>query len=205
LYLDLNVSGKTPVVYDGNKKLAFEEAAQEIADFLRQHYPNNKPLKAKFPWKYIRPLSAHNDRWPYLSKARRRTVACAIQLCDINRFHLNVWDVSLTAGTMWQWHCSLPVVAVIEALLYEVGVQEGWLAEDARFKKAIDVANSRGIFKQNVRDGLHQLREFRNEIHLFLKDTPVEMCDGKPTRYNTAVKLLRQVEKGLSEHFRKKI
>ncbi len=198
------MSTKTPVTFDYQKRLAFEEAAQEIADFLRQHYPNNKPLKAKFPWKYIRPLSAHDARWPYLSRARRRTVACAIQLCDVNRFHLNVWDVSLTAGTMWQWHCSLPVVAVIEALLYEVGVQEGWFATGTKFKKAIDVGNSKGVYKQRVRDDLHKVREFRNEIHLYLKQAPVEMCDGKPTHYNNAVKLLRQVEKGLADYFKRK-
>ena len=106
-------------------KAAFESAAQDAANFLVKHYPKNPPIKARFPLGFIRSLASHYQRWPYLSQSRKRTVACVIQLCDVNRFHLNTWSLSLTAGTMWQWYCIMPVVAVIETLLHKVGVQEG--------------------------------------------------------------------------------
>ena len=186
------------------KKASFEAFAQEAANFLIEHYPKNEPIKAQFPRGVIRSLASHYPRWPYLSQARKRTVACVIQLCDVNRFHLNTWRLSLTAGTMWQWHCTMPVIAVIETLLYEVGIQEGWFGLDTKFKKAIDTANSKGIYPHAMCQKLHELRNYRNEIHLYLKNNPVEMCDGKPAKYNDAVKLLHDLEKSLHKYFERK-
>lgn len=105
---------------------------------------------------------------------------------------------------MWDWQCSLPVVAVIETLLYEVCSQEGWITGDISFKKAIDIANSKGVFKQALRDELHELRDMRNHIHIYLRSVPVGACDGKPIQYNRAVKALHKVEKSLTLHFEKK-
>jgi hypothetical protein len=105
---------------------------------------------------------------------------------------------------MWDWQCSVPVIAVIETLLYEVCSQEGWLTNDIAFKKAIDTANSKGVYKQALRDELHELRDTRNHIHIYLRSAPVEAGDGKPIQYNRAVKALHKVEKALSVYFDKK-
>ena len=185
-------------------KAAFESAAQDAANFLVKHYPKNPPIKARFPLGFIRSLASRYQRWPYLSQSRKRTVACVIQLCDVNRFHLNTRSLSLTAGTMWQWYCIMPVVAVIETLLHKVGVQEGWFTSNTKFKRAIDTAHSKGIYKQAMRDELHELRNYRNEVHLYLKNDAVEMCDGKPAKYNKAVKLLHALEAQLTKHLGKK-
>jgi len=186
------------------KKQQMQELAQEAADFIFEHYPDVRPARIDFPRHVIRTLASQNKRWPYLSAPRQRTVSCVIQLCDINRFHTNAWKVGLTAGTMWDWQCSLPVIAVIETLLYEVCSQEGWLSGDIKFKKAIDTANSKSVYKQALRDELHELRDTRNHIHIYLRNAPVEACDGKPSQYNRSVKALHKVEKALIIYFNKK-
>ncbi|MBK9308612.1 MAG: hypothetical protein IPM58_16360 [Nitrospira sp.] len=112
---------------------------------------------------------------------------------------MNTWNLGLTAGTVWEWHCTLPVVAVIETLLYEFGVQHGLVSKKAKFRKVIDCLNSKGVYKQALRNKLHELREYRNEVHLYLKGN-VEMHDGKPRRYNDAVRTLQDVEKKLDEY-----
>ena len=175
-------------------------AAQIVADKLPEHLEKNEvPLSVQFPRGIIRRLAGLYSRWPYLSQPRQRTVACAIQLCDFNRWHMNTWKVGLTAGTMWQWHCTLPVIAVIETLLYEYGCQKQLIREDAKFKKIIDTMQSKAVIDQELCNKLHKLREYRNEIHLYLK-CAVEVHDGKPRKYNEAVETLHAVEKALREH-----
>jgi uncharacterized protein (DUF924 family) len=105
---------------------------------------------------------------------------------------------------MWDWQCSLPVIAVIETLLHEVCAQQNWLTGNIRFKRAIDMANSKGVFKQALRDELHVLRDTRNHIHIHLRQAPVEAYDGMPTQYNRAVKALHQVESALTNFFERK-
>lgn len=100
------------------------DAAQVISDKLPKHLEDHQEsLGIDFPRGVIRPLRNHYHRWPYLCGDRKRTVACTIQLCDVNRWHLNVWSLGLPAGTMWVWHCTVPVIAVIETLAYEFSRQ----------------------------------------------------------------------------------
>jgi len=193
-----------PILFCSKKKAQLEVLTQEAADFIFEHYPHVRPVKADFPRGVIRSLASQNKRWPYLTRARQRNVSCVIQLCDINRFHTNAWNVILSGGTMWDWQSSLPVIAVIETLLHEVCSQEGWFKGDIRFKNAINMANSKGVFKQALRDELHELRDSRNYIHIHLRDQPVELCDGKPTQYNRAVKALHKLEKELNTYYEKK-
>lgn len=169
-------------------RIEFEKLAQELTEHTKK-----VPVCAAFPRGYIRRLDDIRPRWPYLSPERQRTVACIIQLCDVNRWHLNTWSLGLTAGSVWEWHSTLPVIAVIETLLYEFSLQQGLVRDGAKFHKVIDTLNSKGVYKQALRDKLHELREYRNEVHLYLKGE-VEMHDGKPKRYNEAVKTLHEVE-----------
>lgn len=119
---------KARVMEEAKKQL--EESAQRIADLLPGHLKANKAsLSVKFPHGAIRTLKEVKPRWPYLTGERARIVACTIQLCDKNWWHLNTWEVGLTCGTMWVWHCTIPVIAVIETLMYEYGVQTGIVKE----------------------------------------------------------------------------
>lgn len=182
------------------EKKQLEESAQQVADLLPSHLEKKKEsLFVKFPRGVIRTLKELKPRWPYLTDERARTVACTIQLCDKNRWHLNTWEVGLTCGTMWVWHCTVPVIAVIETLLYEYGVQKKLVADTAKLKKIIDTFQSKGVLTSKLRDDLHDLREFRNGIHLYLQDE-VQMHNGKPRRYNDAVRALHKVEKALAKH-----
>ena len=104
---------------------------------------------------------------------------------------------------MHEWHSTLPVIAVIETLLYELGLETELIQATTKFKKIIDTLNSKGVYKQALRDKLHNLREYRNEIHLFLKDE-VEMHDGKPAKYNEAVGILHEVEAELNKYWQSK-
>ena len=176
---------------------AFEEAADQLTTEWQK---TKKPVKASFPKGYIRKLGDLKDRWPYLKRERQRTVACVIQLCDINRWNLNIWEIGLTAGTLSEWHHTLPVIAVVETIIRELALQQGWVKEEAPFKKCINVMNSKGLIKQELCDRLHKLREYRNNIHLYLRDT-VEMHDGKPRRYNNAVNTLHELERILRDHW----
>jgi|SRR6056297_577469 len=86
---------------------------------------NATKVNARFPRGYIRSISELHTRWPYLEEDSQRTLACMIQLCDINRWNLNMWDIGLTAGTVWEWHCFLPVLFVMETVLKEFGIKFG--------------------------------------------------------------------------------
>lgn len=174
-------------------KQQFEGLAQELTKYNR-----TSSLEVQFPIGHIRKLNDLKTRWPYLPEERQRTVACIIQLCDVNQWHLNTWKLRLTAGTTWVWHCTIPVIAVIETLLYEAALQQGWIKERTPFSKVINVAHSKGVYDEAFKEKLHELREYRNSIHLFLHEE-VEMHDGKPARYNDAVMSLHALEKALLE------
>ena len=173
---------------------------EAMADAVSHFDDNGDHLEVHFPTGWIRTLAQLKKRWPYLSRNRARTVACAIQLCDVNRFMLNTFRVSLTAGAMWEWHVTVPVVAVIETLCYEVCRSEGWVPTGAKFNKCINVLHSRGIFKHPFQDELHELRKYRNNVHLYIQGK-VQMADGKPVQYNRAVLALRGVERRLNRHY----
>ena len=178
-------------------------SVKSVADLLPQHLGEHRCcIEAQFPTGVICTLRSQYYRWPYLSESRKRTVACTIQLCDINSFHLNVWKLRLTAGAMWQWHCSVPVIAVIETLSYEYGVQYRLLKKDSSFKRVIDTLQSKGVITANLRGLLQELRQYRNDIHLYIRTEEVEMYDGRPKRYNDAVRALRRLERRLNQHHR---
>jgi len=171
-------------------RLQFEEIASQLTTAWIK---TKKPIKADFPRRYIRTISSCYGRYPYISNSRRRTLACVLQLCDINRWNLNMWRIGLTAGTVWEWHCTIPVICVIETLTHEFTVQRSWMTADSKFNRGINILNSRGVIKKPLRDLLHELREYRNTIHLHLQDK-VEMHDGLPKRYNLSVLALHELE-----------
>jgi hypothetical protein len=117
---------------------------------------------------------------------------------------MNVYRVGLTAGTMFFWYSSIPVIALIETLLYEVERKEEWVKEGARFKKCIDTLHSKGIYNREFSDKLHELRTWRNDIHIHVKEDRVNVHKGKPKMYNIAVSRLKKLETLLMEHYESK-
>ena len=176
-----------------------EALAQEITD---RFIGKDEYLGAKFPRGYICRLNDFRNRWPYLEKEHRRIVSQAFQLIDVNVWQMNVWEIGLSAGSIWQWHCTLPVIAVIETLLYEFGLQQGWIVPEAKFKKVIDTLGSKGIYRQALKNKLHAWREYRNEIHLYLKQK-VEIYEGVPAKYNDCMQTLEDVEDMLLAYWEK--
>jgi hypothetical protein len=174
----------------------------EASHLLTEHFQETKkPIGVAFPRGFIRPLPEIQARWPYLGRSRSRTLACFVQLCDINRWHLNIWNIGLTAGTVWEWHTAIPVIQVIEALVVEYGVLQQWFKPGTKFYPAINSLHAHGVFSEAHRDELHRLRQLRNEIHLIEKGK-VEMHDGLPGTYNAAVRALQLTEEALATHWK---
>lgn len=186
----------------GPIKADVEKAVRDASNYLRQA-DNIPPIGAWLPTGIIRKLDELEKRWPYLPEARRKKCACVIQLCDVNRFFMNTFRIGLTAGTMYTWFAALPVIALIETLAHEVCVAENWCREGEKFAKCINILNSRGILKEKDKNRLHELRERRNDIHLYLNNNAVKPHKGKPKLYNTSVIRLRRFEDLLNDYYSK--
>lgn len=104
---------------------------------------------------------------------------------------------------MFVWHCSLPVTALIETLVYQVARNEDWLKKGAQFNSCINVLNSKGVYGEKVKERLHELRLSRNDIHIQARVSRVPIHDGKPRLYNKAVIRLKKLEKLLVEYYEK--
>ena len=113
----------------------FEQLAQELTRLMKK---SAEPLKADFPRGYIRPLWQLKSRWPYLPDDKARTAACTIQLCDVNRWNLNMWTIQWTAGDLCEWQASVPLIALVEMIMVEYAVAVGWTDKPPRtFSDAI--------------------------------------------------------------------
>lgn len=162
---------------------------------------NPRMLAVQFPFGHIRTLQNVCSRWHYLPYEKRHKLGCAIQLCDVNRWFLNTWKVSLTAGSEWEWQCVLPVISVMEMLIHSYGTEIGIFQGETRFKKAIDKFHNEAIVGNQLRSELHIHRQRRNEIHLFLK-TRANNHNDRPARYNQAILTLKKLEQAIEEHWR---
>lgn len=172
--------------------------AQRTANHIKR---SKTPVLADFPRGIIRTFSELQERWPYLEENRQKVVASTIQLTDINEFYLSAFHVGLYAGEMYRWHCTLPLIAAIETIMYEYGVKSKIISESDKFKTIIDKMNSKGVIKQAHRDHLQELREYRNEIHLFLKEK-VELAGEDNPWYEKARELLKETEEKILVHWR---
>lgn len=59
------------------------------------------PVNAKFPRGYIRKYADLRPRWPYLDDAHKALLCQMVQLCDVNRWNLHMWDLSGGAGAAY--------------------------------------------------------------------------------------------------------
>ena len=91
----------------------FEEHAATLTTAWKD---TGKPVNAKFPRGYIRTYAELRPRWPYLDDAHKTLLCQMVQLCDVNRWNLYVWDLAGPAGAAYVWHSTIPVITVIEVL-----------------------------------------------------------------------------------------
>lgn len=181
---------------DDELRYIFEQCASEWSLRFRSE---PRMLSAQFPYGQIRRISEIEQRWMYLPRIERRKLACIIQLCDVNSWFLNTWKISLTAGSEFEWQCTLPIISVMEMLLYAYGREVGYLKKEAPFKACINKACDKAIISEHLRDELHIHRNRRNDIHLTLKGY-VENHPGKHVLYNQACRSLRKLEKAIKNH-----
>ncbi len=174
------------------------DASTELSKRSKQ---SKKAFHVQFPHGQIRKIADLKKRWPYLPDQVCHTLACNIQLCDVNRWQLNTWKIGLTAGTMWEWQCTLPVISTIETLLHSYCQLHLKYSPDTNFKKLINKAHSDEVITLKLRDELHELREFRNEIHLYLKGK-IGLHDNLPKHYNDACRALVEMESQVHVHWK---
>jgi len=175
----------------------FERLAKELT---RRTSQSGVPTKAGFPKSYIRPLWKLRDRWPYLPPDKARTAACVIQLSDVNRWNLNMWDIRWTAGDLCEWQATVPLIAVAEMLMVEHAMVQAWATRRPSFKDAILLHEDNAVIDDELARELEVLRSCRNEIHLYLKEK-VAIHDGRPSRYNRAVVALQRLEEQLAHYW----
>jgi hypothetical protein len=150
-------------------------------------------IRAQFPTGYVRKLDdLVTRRWPYLSAEARHKLASIMQLCDVNRWNLNVWDIGADVGSVWEWHCTIPIISVIEALAREYAKIEGWVTGEVRFLNAINVLYDKQVISEPLCSEMHGLRKYRNQIHL-----DVGTGLGTGLTYNDAVRTLQSLEGAL--------
>jgi hypothetical protein len=89
-------------------------------------------------------------------------------------------------------------------VLREYGRKHGWLDEHARFTKIINTMQSRGVYGPDLRNTLHELRDYRNKIHVYL-NAHVEMHNGVPVRFDNAERTLHEVEAAVMKHWRESL
>ena len=133
-----------------------------------------KPVKAKFPRGYTRKYADIRPRWPYLDDAHKTLLCQMIQLCDVNRWNLHVWDLAGTAGGAFVWHATVPVIAVIEVLCREFVAAKGFTLRSKRkiFENYIWALLDNQVIAEQLCDRLHELRKYRNFLHLNANQTP---------------------------------
>ena len=160
------------------------------------------PIKAQFPPGYIRTISSLRSRWPFLSQGRQRTVACMVQLCDVNRWVLNTWDIGLTAGYCYDWLSSLPVVAICEMLAVQFCRQKEWFPKNrkVKFAASLNKLKENKVIDSKLHKKLEMLRNDRDEIHIE-RMKRVELYCGKPERYNKAVRVLEELEASMIKYW----
>lgn len=161
-----------------------------------------KPVNAKFPRGYIRKYSDLRPRWPYLDDAHKTLLCQMVQLCDVNRWNLHIWDLLGTAGAAYVWHSTIPVIAVIEVLCREFATLKAYPLRDPRknFENYIWTLLDNGIIDRDLCNELHRLRKYRNTIHLNPDKTPQIEGNGLPEEWNKSVTALNSLENELLKH-----
>ena len=173
---------------------------QEAADTLTTAWTEtNKPVKARFPRGYIRRYDDLRPRWPYLDDDHKTLLCQMVQLCDVNRWNLYIWDLSGTAGAAYVWHSTIPVIAVIEVLCREFCGGKNYTLRSSRrnFENFIWALFDNDVVDQTLCDELHRLRQYRNTIHLNPSRTPQIEGNGLPEEWNKAVEALITLETNL--------
>ena len=183
---------------------AFESAAQRIADRLPEHLKQEKqPLDIPFPARVVRPLTVHYHRWPYLSESRKKKVACAVQLCDAMWWHQNIWKMTMTFEPMWEWCCTVPVIAVLEMLAYQFGRQFDMVEKGTGFRKVVNSLRTQGAISTKLRKQLRELNRFKNSVYFRQYATSSKVTVGKAEIYGEAVRALRNLEYCLRVYWEK--
>jgi hypothetical protein len=178
---------------------SFEQCAAALTDAWQK---TGKPVRANFPRGYIRTYSSLRSRWPYLDDAQKTLLCQVIQLCDVNRWNLHVWDLSGTAGAACVWHSTIPIIAVIEVICREFSKLKKYVLRDRKgnFENFIWALFDNHVIDHALCDELHRLRKYRNLIHLNPNRAPQIEGNGLPEEWNKACSALARLEEVTSKN-----
>ena len=174
----------------------FQNHAKTLTDAWQS---TGKAVNARFPRGYIRTYGELRPRWPYLDEAHQTLLCQMVQLSDVNRWNLHLWDLSGTAGAAYVWHATIPVIAVMEVLCREFAKVKSLKPQHNNFFSYIEVLKANKIVADQLADELHRLRKYRNTVHLDAAKTPRVEGNGLPEEWNKACLALRDLEQALRQ------
>ncbi|WP_406828145.1 hypothetical protein [Microbulbifer sp. ARAS458-1] len=177
----------------------FERNAEALTQGWRE---TGKSVNAMFPQGYIRKFSELRPRWPYLDSGHKTLVCQISQVCDVNAWNLHVWNLLGTAGAAYVWHCTLPLIAIIEVLCREFcRAAEIPISGRRNFEGFINGLHESAVIDSGLAEELHDLRMYRNIIHLNADKTPEINTEGYPAEWVNANVALQRLEVVLKEAF----
>ncbi|UOD35057.1 hypothetical protein DSN97_01590 [Deferribacteraceae bacterium V6Fe1] len=150
-----------------------------------------------FKFKYIL-----NRRWPFLYPHRRERVADIIIMREINKFNVNICDLLDNENHRKEIIFTVPIINVIEALIFEYGNQEK-IFENISHGLALYRLASEGIITGSLSTKIRSLYFLRDKI---LNDNYFgNMCKyNMPCNYFEANTTLVELENSLFLHFKAK-
>lgn len=168
-------------------RYGFEELANELTS---RFTTEQQRIRARFPEGYVRGVDELvASRWPYLARESRLRLASMIQLSDVNRWNLNVWDMGPAVRSTWEWYCSIPLVSMMEALVVQYAKKGGSLETKNQFHDSINFLWDKRVIDETLKAQLHGWRKFRNLIHLDPRSRIEPNCS-----YDDAVLSLKSLE-----------
>lgn len=185
--------------------------AQRLAGRMR--LVGEPSTKAPFPTGEISRLGHDEQRWPYITDdEEQRTLRCMRMVCDLNEWNRKIWALRSTAAEAWEWQISLPLIFIMEFLITRYAQKNGWTMvtkngrtiKPERFESATNICFTNGVYDEQLRDLLHEARDWRNETHLSRRARVGYEHDGSFDRYVRIQDTLDRLEKALEWHWQYK-
>ncbi len=185
---------------------------QEIHNLLLGEGKVQEPgrLGIRFPRGYIRKLNEFEERLPFVvDPILKRNISYAFQYTDLLRWMSNWFDIGLSILSIHNKTGILVFASIAEAMMVGFIQSSGGslkCSEDATFYEMIRCLHKESVLSQDLAEGLHWLREQRNNIHLkkvSLEEQSKEYEKYSFGEYNRARNLVQALNNALIEEYYK--
>jgi hypothetical protein len=167
----------------------------------------NVAPRAPFPKGVITPINNTLKRYAFkYDSSTGHSVACALQLCEVNDWFMKMWSLDLTAGSMFEWQSVVTTLCIIEGLCCELSYEYGFDKPTKRGNSpnASVVAihlKEQNVISEHLRNRLEVLSNYRNErMHLVKSKQKVTPDGYTGSRVAEAKALLNDVASALEQY-----